>query len=60
MDNELIGSVELRTEDLISLDNFGQEFYLFLEDSINRSSIIKIRSLFVPSNGTIERLKLNP
>jgi hypothetical protein len=59
-ENELIGFTELYTEDLIQIENFGQEFYLYLEDSINKSSIIKIRSLFVPSLGTIDRLRLSP
>jgi len=53
MTKELIGFCEIPTEDLISLQDFGQEFYLFLEDSINRNSILKLRSLFVPSAGTI-------
>ena len=34
-DRELLGYAELHTEDLISLDNYGQEYYLFLEDSVN-------------------------
>ena len=33
---------------------------MFLEDSLNRSALIKLRTLFVPSEGTIERLNLNP
>lgn len=33
---------------------------MFLEDSLNKSAIIKIRTLFVPSKGTIERLNLEP
>ena len=57
---ELIGFTELSSEDLISIDDFGKEYYLFLEDSISRSAIIKIRTLFVPSLGTLERLKLDP
>jgi hypothetical protein len=60
MVTEMIGYCELNTEDLISLDNYGQEFYMFLEDSLNRSSLIKLRSLFIPSKGTIDRLSLNP
>ena len=59
-DKELLGYAELHTENLISLDDYGQEFWLFLEDSQNKNSIIKIRSLFVPSPGTIERLRLDP
>ena len=55
----MIGFAELATEDLISLENYGQEFYIFLEDSINKSSLIKLRSLFVPSFGTIERMQLD-
>jgi hypothetical protein len=51
--NELLGFAELNSEDLISLENYGQEFYIFLEDSPNRSAMLKIRSLFVPSAGTI-------
>ena len=46
---ELVGYTELSTEDLISCNEFGKEFYLFLEDSVNLSSIIKLRTLFVPS-----------
>lgn len=57
--NDMIGFAELATEDLISLENYGQEFYIFLEDSINKSSLIKLRSLFVPSFGTIERMQLD-
>lgn len=56
MVSELVGYAEVETENLLSLDDFGQEFYLYLEDSLNRSSMIKMRSLFVPSLGTIERL----
>jgi hypothetical protein len=56
----MIGFAELNSEDLISIDYFGQEFYMFLEDSMNRNSLIKIRSLFVPSIGTIDRLNLEP
>lgn len=60
LENELLGFAELKTEDLLSLDSFGQEYYIFLEDSLNKNSLVKIRSLFVPSPGTIERLKLDP
>jgi hypothetical protein len=60
VENELIGFTELHTESIISLDDYGQEFYMFLEDSINRSAIVKVRTLFVPSQGTIERLNLDP
>ena len=58
-EGELIGFTELATEDLISIVNYGQEFYLYLEDSLNRNAFIKLRSLFVPSIGTIERLRLD-
>ena len=60
MEKELLGFAELNTENLIQIDNYGQEFYLFLEDSLNKSSIVKLRSLFVPSTGTIERQNLDP
>eukprot|EP00347_Sterkiella_histriomuscorum_P017570 403348829 len=56
---ELLGFAEVETEQLISFDDFGQEMYFYLEDSLNRSSMIKVRSLFVPSLGTIERLQLD-
>ena len=57
--NELIGFAEIATEDLIQIDNYGQEFYIFLEDSLNRSSLVKLRTLFVPTPGTIDRLNLD-
>lgn len=60
MEEEMIGYAELNTEDLISLDNYGQELYLYLEDSVNKNTLVKIRTLFVPTNGTIERMNLNP
>ena len=60
LEDVLIGFTELHSENLINMDNYGQEFYLFLEDSINRSSIIKLRTLFVPSSGTMERFNLDP
>jgi hypothetical protein len=58
-DEEIIGYAELNTEDLISLDNYGCEVYMYLEDSTNKNSLIKIRTLFVPSVGTIERFNLD-
>ena len=59
MEEEMIGFAELNTENLISLDNYGQELYLYLEDSSNKNTLIKLRTLFVPSTGTIERLNLD-
>jgi hypothetical protein len=55
-ENELIGFAELPTEELLSLENLGQEFYLFLDTDDprrNKKSIVKLRSLFQPSVGTI-------
>ena len=57
--DQLIGYCEVNTEDLIAVDNYGQEIYMFLEDAVNRNSLIKLRSLFVPSVGTLERLNLD-
>lgn len=60
LENELLGTAEITTEQLLEIGNYGQEFYLFLNNSLNPNSIIRLRSLFVPSNGTIERKNLDP
>lgn len=60
MVSELIGFCEISTEDLIDLqDKMGQEIYLFFEDSVSRNAILKLRTLFIPSSGTIDRFGLN-
>lgn len=58
--HEMIGFAELATEDLISLTEYGKEFYIYLEDSPNRNSLLKLRSLFVPTLGTLDRFTLDP
>lgn len=55
---KLLGKCSLKTEEALSLQDFGQEFYLTLEGG--KTALVRVRTLFKPSQGTIQRLRLNP
>lgn len=57
-ENEPLGYAEISTDDLVSLENLGQEHLFFLDDSKLWKSSIKLRTLFLPSEGTLKRHNL--
>ena len=61
-DHELIGEAIISTLDLLSIEEYGHELYLYLEKSKNPTtdSILKVHALFVPSQSTIKKYKLDP
>lgn len=56
--NGTLGKCSLNTDDIISLESFGQEIYLKIGE--NEISLLRIRTLFQPSQGTIQRMNFDP